>query len=812
VTDKPFAHTPAATYTLLAAPNNAGCTANVTPWPCCTGSTTGVCGEQDQGIEIDNFTIASNQVEDYGRCTNSSTEDGKACRGYCSADSSLPYFACSENSDCITGTCVNAALCPGANLDCDGASHSPAGTGSINLIDASGSAGITVTGLTALDHLKGKGVLVGQLSSVTSNNLVAVSGSTWTAPYSTFGGTLYADAVTYAVTHGIQAGGSSIVDNNRVRATTLGVDVVAATAGGNGLDVRVRPTRVQGNQVRGLSDNYIGVRVAAVNSLIEKNNVVVASGDSTSGITSTGLSATVSGNIVDIKAGDYVRGILATGNSTSVSGNVVDVRTAGDTDGVGIEVRGSGSRGGQNAINVAHTTRATGMRIGSTSCSGGANVFPNCVDGYQSGSSNDFITVAAGGVGIETFGDFIAVDGTEIGLGTDAQGVAVGQNSQQRFDNLGIWNGGVGFGPTDRKYCVGGADNGKICKQGTVTAAACSGGTCTYDDFGTNASISNSRLGFQTQMGAYLFTGAVVSNNYISWQSGTAVMLGDDRVNTGKTSGHFAITGGIIHTNTAGASLIRYAPVAPALCAGVDTPWDCCTGSGTGTCPSDISNGTITGVDLLGGSVANAISINLGATGWSANSPNISNIAIVGNNCQPDGSGTICIGFPSTNQSKVTNILVSGTRSASATAYSNFTWAQGRIAEFVQRFWATGTGLVTSNPGTTAEFFPVDGRASISTTEANHSMVAIPGSALSMKCDLTAAPGGAFTRTFTLRKAGVDQILACVISGAATSCTDTDQVDFTTGQIANWQAVKSTGTGAVAAGVGCMLEYGVNPY
>lgn len=786
VTDKVFAHTAAATYTLLAGPSNASCTSSGSPWACCTGSATGACDGIDQDIEITDFTIAANQVEDFGRCTNGSTENGKACRGYCTGGS-FAGFGCSHDDDCVGGgACTNKSLCPSAaafSYDCDGASQAPAGTGAINVIDMSGTAGVRVTGLTVTGHLKGKGVIVGQRSVVRRSNLLGLTppGFNWTLPYTQLGGTFYPTAVGYAVTYGIQTGANSVVEDNRVRASTVGIDVTATSSGsiGGALLVTVTPTRVAGNTITGSGDGMIGLRVDAPNADIVKNRV-------------------------QISAGDFVYGIISSGSNSILTGNDVDINTATDTDGVGIEIDGTATRTIGNAVDVAHTTRATGIRIGSIYC----GAIP-CSNGNYSSSFGDAATVGSGGVAFELFGDHSSVDGSYAGPGAGGQCFAVGQNSQQRLTSVDCFSGAVGVGPSNRKYCVGGADNGKICKQDTTAGAACSGGTCTYDGSGSNYTINNSRIAFQSQVGIYHTTGTVDSGNYVAWQTGLARMLGDDRVNVGLGTGHFSITGGISHLNATGATHIRFANVAAGLCTAADTPWDCCTGNGAGAgCPTTVSHGNITGVDFLG-SVTNGVVFDF-STNLGANSPTITNIDISGNTCQGSASGSICFSFPSSNQSKITKLTISGTRSEALTTYSNWAWSMGRINEFVTRFFGTGLTLPLT---TTANYFPLQFRATCSTTESAHTIIPPPGSVLSLKCQQTAASGSSKTRNFFVRKSGVDNF-TCGISGtSATTCTDTTTapVAYNGSDTLNIRTVCASASTTAADG-SCVVEYGIVPY
>jgi len=784
VTDKVFAHTAAATYTLLAAPANASCSSSGTPWPCCTGSAIGFCDMVDQNIEIADFTVAANQVEDYGRCTNGSTENGWACRGYCSTASVIPNFSCSHDGDCPSGTCLQKSLCPSASsglIDCDAASQAPAGTGAVNVIDASGSAGVRINGLILLDHLKGKGVLVGQRAVVRNSNLVGVPGFTWSAPSNALGGGFYPAAVGYGVTVGIQAGANSDIENNRVRASSVGIDVTGTTSSsqiGATQMVTTTPTKITGNSITGTGDGMIGLRSAAPDAWVAKNQVYIG-------------------------AGDFVYGIIATGARSLVEGNNVDLNTATDTDGVGIELRAINGRSVANVADVAHTTRATGIRIGSISCGS----IP-CVDGYYASSTADDATVGANGVAFEAFGDHATIDGAYAGPGSGGQCYAVGQNSQQKLSNVECYSGAVGVGPSNRKYCVGGGDNGKICKQNTTAAAACSGGTCTYDGFGSNYTINNSRIAFQSQMGIYLTTGTIDSANYVAWQTGAVRMLGDDRVNVGLTSTHFAITGGVSHVNASGTEHLVYAPVANGLCTAADTPWDCCTNNTTGTCAGTITHGTVTGVDFLGAST-NAVVVDF-STNWSSNSPTISDIAFAGNTCQGNGSGSICFSFPASNQSKITDLTISGTRSEALTTYSNWAWSMGRIAEFVTRFFGTGITLPLS---TTANYFPLQFRATCSTNESAHTIIPPPGSVLSLKCQQTAASGSAKTRSFFVRKSGADNF-TCGISGtSATTCSDvaTAPVAYNGSDTLNIRTV-CAGASTTAADGSCTVEYGIDPY
>lgn len=642
-----FAHTGAATYTLLKTPASSACSSAGTPWPCCTGSGTGICANQPQGIAILDFKIAVRQVEDYGRCSNGSTEQGKACRGYC-LGGALDNFSCSEASDCPTGTCVNSALCPGANSDCDLASQSPSGTGSIVLVDASGSAGVTVERMVATDHLKGKGILAGRGARVVDNDLTAMSGFTGLQPASTFFTPFYPSLVSYAVTVGIQTEASSVVDGNRVRATSLGIDVGSTTFGGQFASVYAATASTSGNTITVSGDGVIGLRNAAAGSAIRDNSV-------------TGT------------AGDYTFGIRSSGNGSTVEGNVVTLGPDTDTDGVGVEVTGTGTLGGGNSITVAHDTRGTGLRLGQTACTD----WPACVGGAYAKFSGDVVNIGDNGVGVELFGHEAGISSTTILAGADSQSVAVGQNGQQVVDGITAMSGAVGVGPNNRKFCTGGANDGKICRQDTTSAATCTGGTCTFDDWQSNYTVSNSRIAFQTGTGIFLPTGGLAPGNYVAWQTGRGVVLGDDRVNVGLISGHSTITGGLIHAFANNVPLVTFPDVGNGLCSASLTPWKCCTGNGTGTCSGTMKLATITGVLLIGTNTGvTAIDF---STSFDSSSPDISGITISGNGCYPSGSGAACVRFPAANQNKISDVTISGNgKPASSIEYvSNWSPAMG---------------------------------------------------------------------------------------------------------------------------------------
>lgn len=94
-----------------------------------------------------------------------------------------------------------------------------------------------------------------------------------------------------------------------------------------------------------------------------------------------------------------------------------------------------------------------------------------------------------------------------------------------------------------------------------------------------------------------------------------------------------------------------------------------------------------------------------------------------------------------------------------------------------QPHWIRGTV-----GGSTAYYEPMgflSHPGSFSTAEASHTLLMdAPGTARRLKVILTAAPGGATSRTFTFRKGGADQSLTVTISGSNTSGTD-DSNSFT---------------------------------
>lgn len=684
-TDKAFAHTAAATYTLLAGPTNASCTGDGTPWPCCRISGNGECDLLDQQIEVRDITINTNQIEDYGRCSNGGALDGKACRGWCSYDSAIPGFACSDAADCVTGTCINTALCPTSGQQCDTASKSPAGTGKINVIDFSGSAGVVVDGLRVNDQMNGKGVQVGVRSVVKNTKLNAPSGNTWTQPYTAFVGTFYPAVTTFGVTNGIVAGMGSQISNNALRATVTGIELQTAFGYASTTALFYRQGEIANNVVTVWADSATAVLVNAP--------------------------AEVADNRVTM-AGDYDFGIKlgAASDGSYVSGNNVSMGLATDTDSVGIEVGGSFTTLSGNSVDNPQDTRGTGIRVNTTTC----DAFPDCVDGENVTVQGGSVSVGDNSIAIELMGLYSKVVGVTTGAGAGSQGIALGQNSQQVIVGNDIFYGAVGVGPLDRKYCDGGANDGKICKQGATTAATCTGGTCDYDDFGSNANVSDNRIAWQTQMGIYMLTGMLQVGNYVAWQTGDGIMLGDDRVNVGKVATHGSINGGLIHVYADNASLIVFPDVSNGLCTAADTPWDCCTNVDAGTCPTEVAQLAIGGISLF---AVNAGAIGLDfSTSFDADSPNIQYIAFTGNTCSLSGSGAICVAMPSANQTKITNVKIDANeygRVAAANYITNWNDSMGSaenkgvIADLVAAGCVGSTGytywdLPTTNPAVAA--------------------------------------------------------------------------------------------------------------
>lgn len=754
VTDKVFLHTTAATYTLFKSGSqaNASCTSAGSPWSCCTGTGAGVCQYQKQGIEISGFRIAARQLEDYQRCTNGSTENGWACNGYCGSGTTFPGMSCSEDgniTDCLgTPTCVNKALCPGANNDCDGTPLSITGTGSLNIVDMSTTAGVVVRGNTVTDYVKGSGIKVGINGFVDDNNLIAVSGNQYALPWgslATFGlGTL-----TYSIPMGIQADWGSVVSNNTVRATTTGIQTLTTS----GLFAVYQPSSnsvdVSHNTVLCPATGCVGVDVATPTSGISDNTVSCA-GDGCIGIRFSAAGASVLENTVNVTAGDYTTGILGTGADASVVANHVALGPSTDTDGVGVELRGDRNHSASNVIDVAHATRGTGLRLGTTT----GSCFPNCGGGDFSTSTGDTAVTGAGGVHVELFGDSEVLSAYATTGASGSQLVSYGQNSQTVVDGASLISGAVGVGPDNRKFCNGGTNDGKICKQDTTAAATCSGGgTCTYDDTGSNYSVMNSRLAFQTQTGIYTPTGGLLGANYVAWQV-KAVVIGDDRVNVGLTATHGSINGGLLHVQVDNTQTLSFADVASGNCTAADTPWDCCTGNGTGTCIGAHGNWVFSGIDMLTFANTGVAAFDF-ANSFDSNSPNISNITIAGNGCYFAGTGTSCVNFPATNQNKITNIQLSGNNSLAATYATNWSPAMGRrddeFTACVTKAALVGTddSYPIFNP-----FFPV--------------------TVVGVACRCKGTCGGT-TATFTLEDGGAN---AMTISGTNPTCATTGATTF----------------------------------
>lgn len=678
VTDKEFAHTTAATYTLFKSggPDNTTCSAAGSPYACCTGSGTGFCQYIDQDISIVGLRVAGRQLENFFRCTNGSTENGWACNGYCGPATTFPGMSCSEDgntSDCLgTPTCVNKALCPGANNDCDGAPLSISGTGAVTIVDMANASGVVVQGVTVHDYVKGSGIKVGLHSRVEDVDLTAVSGNQYVLPWSSLA-TFGLNALTYNIPNAITAGAYSRVSGNQVRSTGTAISNGALPS----LQAYVQPvwaaSIIENNLVLCPAANCIGIDSATPASSIRGNNVT-CSGDGCTGIRWSGTSDTVDSNIVTVSAGDYVFGLRGTTASTgsSVSNNHVSVGPAGDTDGVGMELAGNNTKSTGNYVSVAHTTRATGARFGTTT----GSCFPDCTFGADSTSSGDTITTGTNGVHIELFGDRQIVTGYNTGLSAGSQAISLGQNSQMVIDGASITSGAVGVGGSNRKYCNAGTNDGKICKQDTTAGATCTGGTCAYDDISSNFSVMNSRIHFQTQAGVYGMTGMLLAGDYIAWQTGRAVMLGDDRVNAGRVAGHSSINGGLFHLQANNISHITFPDIGDGNCTAPDTPWDCCTGNGTGACTAGVGNATITGVDFLtfGNTGVSALDF---ATSFDANSPSIVNITFAGNACYFPGASNNCIALPASNQSKVTALTISNNGYNTPTYISNWNTSMG---------------------------------------------------------------------------------------------------------------------------------------
>lgn len=768
-----FAHDAAATYTLLKGPTNAACTALATPWPCCYGSTVGICDAMPQNIKIIGFNQNLRQIEDYGRCTNGSTENGYACKGYCSTDSLFFRTGCDENADCVTGTCINSALCPGTvafSDECDGAPLSPVGTGTINVMDFTGTAGVTVVENKFYDFIKGKGIQTGINSRIIDNDLTA---QRTTAPYLPTGG--YSNALTSNVTAGIYAGRSSQIERNKVKATVTGIELASGTPY-NGY--------VTGNRSNGIKDNY--VEISAADGV---------------GIKSSPQGATISSNYVRTSA-NYTFGIRSIGTGTTVSNNFVAVDSSSNTDGIGIALEGAYNSGTGNSVDVNQTTRGTAFRIGATA----GNCWPGCGAGFYSTLTGNTYNIASG-VGVELFGLY-SNWGTGAGVGSAGiQHVAIGQNQQHAINGSTFASGATCVGPTARKYCNGGTFDGKICDVNGSSVLTCTSGTCDYADETLNWNFNNNRCAFQTGTIIYTLTGVKIENNYIAWGTSGAIdiMIGDDRVNSGVTTGHTIISGNLLHTNATN-SIVKYANVSTNLCTANLTPWPCCTGNKTGSCGTTLAGVVVSSNQFLAAS-ASVIGLDLG-TSYSTDSPDIKNFSFNGNNCDLGGATSTCVNFPSTMQTKVTNIIVGTNENIGSTYLANWVDSMG-----TRPLSTTLVGADSAFGTTSPCYLPANGVVTTSCpTTAQVAESFMPAGMLGeMRCSVDTAPGSTNTRAFVVQVNGSDVAAhTCTITGTATTCIDEDTT--TTLAAGDRVRIKMTRTGAVASGGGCSIKFYEDPH
>lgn len=781
-----FAHTSTATYTLLKGPTNTACTASGTPWACCLGSTKGFCDVFPQNITIDGFAVNLRQVEDYGRCTNGGAEDAKACKGYCGSDSSIMGTQCDEPADCITGTCVNQSLCPGTvdfSTECDGAPLSPIGSGTVNAFDFTGTAGVTITHSHLYDHNKGKAILVGVDANISDNNLIAQRTTAPMVPQTFVGaGVAYLASLTKAVTTGITGSYSSKFARNKVKGTVAGIELAA---GAN------RTNYLPGNATTEITSNYVTI-----------------DGDNASGIISSAQATIISNNYVWL-TGDYNYGIRAWGLGSSVNNNYVQIDAASDTDDVGIALEGSYQSAQGNYVDINQTTRATAYRAGNVA----PNCWPNCSGGYFANFTGNTYTLANGSVGVELFGEQ-SNWGTGGGLGaTASQHVATGQNSQHSITGSTFYGGPTCAGPTDRRICRDGTNDGKICNVNGTAAATCSGGgTCTAADAVINWNFTNNRCSFQTGVVIYSLTGVKVENNYLAWGSAGSVdvMIGDDRWSTPALTGHTLINGNLLHTFSDSNSIVKYANISNSFCTANLVPWSCCTGNTTGTCNTDAGT-SIAGVVISGnqflGSNASLKGLDLG-TGFTANSPDINNISVVGNNFDLTAGTSTGILFPTAGTSKVTRITLGQNGSRSNIAYlANWLDSMGNRPVSASLV-GSATAFSTSSPC----YIPGSGMVVTSCpTTAQISEAFLPAGYLGeMRCSVDTAPGGSNTRQFDLEVNGsAASGHTCTITGSATTCVDENTT--TTITAGSRIRFKMTRTGAAASGGGCSIKFYEDP-
>lgn len=777
-----FAHTGSATYTLLKGPTNAACTGLGTPWPCCYASTFGMCNTIPQNITIEGFNANLRQLEDYGRCTNGGAENGKACKAYCGSDSIFFSAGCDENADCVTGTCVNASLCPGTvdfSSECDSAPLSPIGTGSVNIYDFTGTAGVTITRNRFYDFNKGKGIQAGIDAVIERNDLAAQRTTAPAIPNNVNGS--YSENIVRAVTTGIVAARAGRISNNRVKATSVGIELLT----GGAISGIYLPPNFESN----ISHNYIHVI-----------------GDAAVGIKAS-QPAEMNGNLVHV-TGDHNYGIRSIGTGSSVSNNYVIMDVSTDTDGVGIALEGANNTATGNFVDQNQNTRGTAYRSGNTL----GNCFPDCNGGYFAQFVGNIYALGTGSAtGVELFGEYSnwAVGGG-IGAAT-AQHVAVGQNTQHSINGSTFASGETCAGPTNRRYCNGGADDGKICNVNGTSIIACTGGACNASDGLINWNFNNNRCAFQSGVAVYTLTGVKVENNYIAWGSsgGVDVLIGDDRWSTPALTGHTIINGNLLHTFADNNSLVKYANMHDDLCTANSTPWSCCTGSGAGTCSDALNADTISGVVISGnqflGSNAGLKGLDLG-TSFNSNSPFISNISVVGNNFDLN-TGTAIL-FPSSAQSQVTRITVGANGMKSGLTYlANWLDSMGN-RPLSTTLVGSATAFGTSSPC----YIPGNGMVVTSCpTTAQIAEAFMPAGQLGeMRCTVDTAPGGTNTRQFDLQVNGVDASgHTCTITGTATSCIDEDTTTtVTAGQRVRIEMVR---TGAVASGGGCSIKFYEDP-
>lgn len=502
INSKEFAWNAGDTYKIFASTvKNSSCVGLGNPNACCReGTGNGVCDLESQGYEISGFTIQARQVENYGRCNNGGTEQGKACNPYCQFNAALFNAACSKDADCGSTTCVNAAQCPsGSAVSCTSAPFSVSGPGSIFLADFTDIAGVKVSGIKATDFNKGQGIAVGLNGEVSNVDLAGWSGEQGISPVpNIFGPLLWwpLNTVT-AVTSGITGGAGTKVSDVKLR--TVGNGIIISNKTFQAQSYLARPTLIANSFVYVTGNSLTGIGSAAPYTIITNNHVEM-NGNTNEGIFLSSVNAAYS----------------------AISRNSVVLN--GTTGGKGIDNLG-------NYVGIADNHVTGNATLAS------ATAFKSGVVGGGSGfgtrwEGNSYVMPGATCIGVEEYsGSSAWVNGNGALNSSSGTHVIIAGDQQREISNSFFGSGAICIAPDPSGAGVP-----------------------------TNTTISGNRCYLQTGTAAiYGTTGWIIVNNYIAWMTGTGLVLGDDRGGGFLApTGHMVVSGNQFFSATNGQSLIKY--------------------------------------------------------------------------------------------------------------------------------------------------------------------------------------------------------------------------------------------------------------